>query len=155
MIVCRVRPRKGVKLQAFWANRSKNLALWCRKWREGNTIFEQCGNQRSVNYLILNVFFSSLLVKWKLFVLSWLFQQTLFKEMAVISLVSILGYLLPVSYLLKINFQRSLFLIISSIITLGYIFSFLDILSLRNGNIFHDFSKINKNWIPFVAANET
>ena len=79
MIVCRVRPRKGVKLQAFWANRSKNLALWCRKWREGNTIFEQCGNPRSVNYLILNVFFSSLLVKWKLFVLSWLFQQTLLK----------------------------------------------------------------------------
>jgi len=50
--------------------------------------------------------------------------------MVVISLISMLGYLFPVSYLLKLNFQRSLFLIISSIITLEYIFSFLDILKI-------------------------
>ena len=50
--------------------------------------------------------------------------------MALIPLISIIGYLLPVSYLLKLNFQRSLFLIISTIITLEYIFCFLDILKL-------------------------
>ncbi len=48
--------------------------------------------------------------------------------MILIILGSILGYLLPVSYLLKINFQRSLFLIISTIISLEYIFCFFNIL---------------------------
>ena len=48
--------------------------------------------------------------------------------MAIISFISILGYLFPISYLLKINFQRSLFLIISTIISLEYIFCFLNIL---------------------------
>ena len=70
-------PTEGSQSASFSSKPLKNLALWCRKWRLWNTIFGRCGNPHSTNYLISNVFFSSLLVKWKLFVLSWLFQQTL------------------------------------------------------------------------------
>ena len=62
MIVRGVPPLKVVKVQAFRANRSKTLHFGVASdgWK---TIFGRCGNPHSTNYLISNVFLSSLLVK--------------------------------------------------------------------------------------------